>query len=88
MRKARTDHFPSREALVTMALAPVGPSFTPPEAVREDWLLARELALPLAVHVQAGPVAQRPIAALRDRVCSPPAPCTYTATRCPTPSCG
>ncbi|MFJ9466176.1 amidohydrolase family protein [Streptomyces caniferus] len=67
VRKARTDHFPSREALVTMALAPVGPSFTPPEAVREDWLLARELELPLAVHVQAGPVAQRPIAALQEQ---------------------
>lgn len=67
VRKARTDHFPSREALVTMALAPVGPSFTPPEAVREDWLLARELDLPLAVHVQAGPVAQRPIAALQEQ---------------------
>ncbi|GAA2296801.1 amidohydrolase family protein [Streptomyces caniferus] len=67
VRKARTDHFPSREALVTMALAPVGPSFAPPEAVREDWLLARELELPLAVHVSAGPVAQRPIAALQEQ---------------------
>lgn len=66
VRKARTVHFPSREALVTMALAPIGPSFTPPETVREDWLLARELELPVAVHVSAGPVAQRPIAALQE----------------------
>ncbi len=63
VRKARTAHFPSRDARVTMALAPVGPSFTPPEAVREDWLLARELGLPVAVHVSAGPVAMRPITA-------------------------
>ncbi|MGW7573123.1 amidohydrolase family protein [Streptomyces sp. NPDC054765] len=67
VRKARTDHFPSHDALVTMALAPVGPSFATPEAVREDWLLARELELPLAVHVQAGPVAQRPVAALQEQ---------------------
>ncbi|MEW1749446.1 amidohydrolase family protein [Streptomyces angustmyceticus] len=67
VRKARTTHFASRDALVTMALAPVGPSFTPPEAVREDWLLARELGLPVAVHVSAGPVAERPIAALREQ---------------------
>ncbi|MGW7019373.1 amidohydrolase family protein [Streptomyces decoyicus] len=67
VRKARTAHFPSRDARVTMALAPVGPSFTPPEAVREDWLLARELGLPVAVHVSAGPVAMRPITALREQ---------------------
>ncbi|MFJ6788733.1 amidohydrolase family protein [Streptomyces angustmyceticus] len=67
VRKARTTHFTSRDALVTMALAPVGPSFTAPEAVREDWLLARELGLPVAVHVSAGPVAERPIAALREQ---------------------
>ncbi|MFC9235784.1 amidohydrolase family protein [Streptomyces decoyicus] len=67
VRKARTAHFPSRDARVTMALAPVGPSFTPPEAVREDWLLARELELPVAVHVSAGPVAMQPITALREQ---------------------
>ncbi|MFG2826464.1 amidohydrolase family protein [Streptomyces sp. NPDC048434] len=67
VRKARTEHFPSRDALVTMALAPVGPSFAPAEAVREDWLLARELGLPVAVHVSAGPVAQRPVAALQEQ---------------------
>lgn len=67
VRKARTAHFPSHDARVTMALAPVGPSFTPPEAVREDWLLARELGLPVAVHVSAGPVAMRPITALREQ---------------------
>ncbi|MGY5123954.1 amidohydrolase family protein [Streptomyces nigrescens] len=67
VRRARTDHFGSPDGLLTMALAPVGPSFTTPETVREDWLLARELELSLAVHVNAGPVAQRPIAALQEQ---------------------
>ncbi|GAO07070.1 amidohydrolase family protein [Streptomyces lydicamycinicus] len=67
VRQVRTRYFPSGEALLTMALAPVGPSFAPPETVREDWLLARELGLPIAVHVTAGPVAMRPIAALQEQ---------------------
>ncbi|WP_433857406.1 amidohydrolase family protein [Streptomyces kronopolitis] len=66
VRRVRTEHFGSSEALLTMALAPVGPSFGPPETVREDWLLARELALPVVVHVTAGPVAPEPVAALRE----------------------
>ncbi|WP_327155704.1 amidohydrolase family protein [Streptomyces tubercidicus] len=67
VREVRTRYFPSRDALLTMALAPVGPSFAPPETVREDWLLARELGLPIAVHVTAGPVAMRPITALQEQ---------------------
>ncbi|MEU9112941.1 amidohydrolase family protein [Streptomyces sp. NPDC048483] len=66
VRRVRTEHFPSRDGLVTMALAPLGPSFAPIGTAREDWLLARELELPIAVHVHAGPVAQRPIAALQE----------------------
>ncbi|WP_148591448.1 amidohydrolase family protein [Streptomyces sp. WAC01526] len=67
VRQVRTRYFPSHDALLTMALAPVGPSFAPPETVREDWLLARELGLPIAVHVTAGPVAMRPITALQEQ---------------------
>ncbi|WP_435604705.1 amidohydrolase family protein [Streptomyces sp. bgisy130] len=67
VRQVRTQYFSSGKALLTMALAPVGPSFAPPETVREDWLLARELGLPIAVHVTAGPVAMRPIAALQEQ---------------------
>ncbi|MFE2226262.1 amidohydrolase family protein [Streptomyces kronopolitis] len=67
VRRVRTEHFGSPEALLTMALAPIGPSFGPPETVREDWLLARELALPVVVHVTAGPVAPEPVAALREQ---------------------
>lgn len=53
--------------LVTLALAPVGPSYRQIEEAVEDWQLARELGLRIFVHVGAGPVAQRPIQALRDR---------------------
>jgi len=48
-----------------MAMSPMGPSYSPIEAVREDWQLARELDLPIAVHVGAGPVARRPIETLK-----------------------
>lgn len=53
--------------LVTLALAPAGPSYSPPDVVEEDWRLARELGIPITVHVGAGPIAERPIAMLRDR---------------------
>lgn len=55
----------SMGGLITMALAPHGPSYSPIDAVAEDWALARELDMPLVVHVGAGPVAERPIDALR-----------------------
>ncbi|MEY9858593.1 5-methylthioadenosine/S-adenosylhomocysteine deaminase [Catenulispora sp. GAS73] len=65
IRRVRERYFPADDgSLLTMALSPMGPSYSPIESVREDWKLARELALPIAVHVGAGPVAQRPIATL------------------------
>jgi cytosine/adenosine deaminase-related metal-dependent hydrolase len=64
VRKLRAQH---ADGLVTMALAPVGPSFTSIETAAEDWRLADELSLPIAVHMGSGPVAERPVAALRER---------------------
>ncbi|MEZ0108487.1 5-methylthioadenosine/S-adenosylhomocysteine deaminase [Catenulispora sp. EB89] len=64
IRRVRERYFPTDNGLLTMALSPMGPSYSPIESVREDWKLARELALPIAVHVGAGPVAERPIATL------------------------
>jgi 5-methylthioadenosine/S-adenosylhomocysteine deaminase len=64
VRKLRAQH---SDGLVTMALAPVGPSFAPIEQVEEDWRLADELGLPIAVHVNSSPVTERPITALRER---------------------
>lgn len=66
VRRVRERYFASDSGLLTMAMSPMGPSYSPIEAVREDWQLARELDLPIAVHVGAGPVAQRPIEALKN----------------------
>ncbi|MFI6977456.1 amidohydrolase family protein [Embleya sp. NPDC050154] len=67
VRDLRARLFAGDDELVTLALAPGGPSYTPIDVVEEDWRLAAELDIPLAVHVGSGPVAQRPIEALRDR---------------------
>ena len=64
IRRVRERYFATDADLLTMALSPMGPSYSPIEAVREDWQLARELDLPIAVHVGAGPVAERPIETL------------------------
>jgi 5-methylthioadenosine/S-adenosylhomocysteine deaminase len=66
VRRVRSEYFTADDQLVTMAYAPSGPSYSNIETVYEDWLLARELAVPITAHVGAGPIAQRPIAALRD----------------------
>jgi 5-methylthioadenosine/S-adenosylhomocysteine deaminase len=66
VRRIRTDVLPGDDGLVTMLLAAVGPSYTPVEEVVAEWGLARELGLRIAVHVGAGPVAQRPVALLRE----------------------
>jgi 5-methylthioadenosine/S-adenosylhomocysteine deaminase len=66
VRRVRTDVLPDDDALVTMLLAAVGPSYAPVEEVVGEWGLARELGLRIAVHVGAGPVAQRPVARLRE----------------------
>ncbi|WP_454852464.1 amidohydrolase family protein [Promicromonospora soli] len=66
VRRIRSIRLADDAARVTMALAPVGPSFTPIDVVREDWALADELGLRLTFHVSSGPVATRPVTTLRD----------------------
>jgi cytosine/adenosine deaminase-related metal-dependent hydrolase len=66
VRRVRTSLLANDAARVTMALAPVGPSFTPIDVVREDWALADELGLRLTFHVSASPVAERPVTTLRE----------------------
>ncbi|MEW9532315.1 amidohydrolase family protein [Microbispora sp. NPDC049125] len=58
VRRMREKHFPAGEpGLVTPAFAAWGPVFGPPEAAREDWLLARELDLRISLHAMGeGPV--------------------------------
>ncbi|MFI6580912.1 amidohydrolase family protein [Embleya sp. NPDC050493] len=66
VRDLRKRLFAGDDDLVTLALAPGGPSYTPIDLVEQDWRLAADLDIPLAVHVGSGPVAQRPIEALRE----------------------
>ena len=59
VRRVREEYFSSDEGLITMALATRGPGFCQPEVVKHDWNLARELDLPITVHVSMGRVAGR-----------------------------
>ncbi|ETK35709.1 amidohydrolase family protein [Microbispora sp. ATCC PTA-5024] len=58
VRRFRSEHFPSAEpGLVTPAFAAWGPVYGSVEAARADWLLARELGLPISLHATGeGPV--------------------------------
>lgn len=64
VRRVRAERLADDTALVTMALAPVGPAFTPIEQTAADWGLAADLDLPLTFHVASGPAAARPVSAL------------------------
>lgn len=65
VRRMREDRLADDRALVTMAYAPLGPSFTPLDTVAEEWRLAGELDLAVTFHVAATPLAARPVSALR-----------------------
>ncbi|WP_416985975.1 amidohydrolase family protein [Streptomyces sp. T028] len=66
VRRIRTERLADDNALVTMAYAPLGPSFTPVEVVAGEWKVADELDLRVTFHVAATPVNPQPITALRD----------------------
>jgi cytosine/adenosine deaminase-related metal-dependent hydrolase len=59
VRRVREQYFSSDDGLLTMALATRGPGFCEPEVVKHEWALARELDLPITVHVAMGRVAGR-----------------------------
>ena len=59
VRRVRETYFSSDDGLITMALATRGPGFTQPDVVKYEWELARELDLPITVHVGMGRVAGR-----------------------------
>ncbi|MGQ0838575.1 amidohydrolase family protein [Actinokineospora sp.] len=65
IRRVFREHFAGSAGLVTMALAPSGPSYSPMAAVRRDWAVATALGLRMYVHIGSGPVATRPIGELR-----------------------
>jgi 5-methylthioadenosine/S-adenosylhomocysteine deaminase len=59
VRRVRETYFSSDGGLLTMALATRGPGFCIDDVVRAEWGLARELGIPITVHVGMGRVAGR-----------------------------
>ncbi|QBI20910.1 amidohydrolase [Egibacter rhizosphaerae] len=59
VRRVRDTYFASDDGLLTMALATRGPGFCVDDVVVAEWGLARELDLPITVHVAMGRLAGR-----------------------------
>lgn len=59
VRRVRDAYFASDDGLLTMALATRGPGFCLEDVVRSEWTLARELDIPITVHVAMGRLAGR-----------------------------
>jgi 5-methylthioadenosine/S-adenosylhomocysteine deaminase len=59
VRRVRDKYFSSTDQLLTMGLATRGPGFCKDEVVTSEWQLARELAIPITVHVAMGRLAGR-----------------------------
>ncbi len=53
VRRVRRTHLASDDQLVTMALALRGPDFTQPEINQHDFAMARELDVPITMHIGA-----------------------------------
>lgn len=59
VRRVRDTYFSSDDGLLTMALATRGTGFCMDEVVKSEWTLARELGIPITVHVAMGRLAGR-----------------------------
>ncbi|MCW6005423.1 amidohydrolase family protein [Micromonospora sp. CPCC 205371] len=59
VRRVRDTYFSSSDGLLTMAVATRGPGFCVDDVVRAEWEMARELGLPITVHVGMGRLAGR-----------------------------
>lgn len=59
VRRIRETYFSSDDGLLTMGLATRGPGFTQDQVVQSEWQLARDLGIPLTVHVGMGRLAGR-----------------------------
>jgi cytosine/adenosine deaminase-related metal-dependent hydrolase len=59
VRRIRETYFTSDDGLLTMGLATRGPGFCQDDVVKAEWALARELGIPLTVHVAMGRLAGR-----------------------------
>jgi cytosine/adenosine deaminase-related metal-dependent hydrolase/ribose/xylose/arabinose/galactoside ABC-type transport system permease subunit len=56
--RAATEHFQTRDQLLTLALAAPGPEFTDFEVSRDHWKLARETGARISAHVGVGTYGQ------------------------------
>jgi 5-methylthioadenosine/S-adenosylhomocysteine deaminase len=52
--RAATEHFPTKDQMLTLALAAPGPEFTDFEISRDHWKLAREADARISTHVGVG----------------------------------
>jgi 5-methylthioadenosine/S-adenosylhomocysteine deaminase len=59
VRRIKETYFSTNDGLLTMALATRGPGFTQDEVVESEWSLARDLGIPITVHVAMGRLAGR-----------------------------
>ena len=59
VRRVRDTYFSSDDGLLTLGLATRGSGFCMEEVVQAEWKLARELGIPITVHVAMGRVAGR-----------------------------
>jgi cytosine/adenosine deaminase-related metal-dependent hydrolase len=59
VRRVRETYFSSERGLLTMALATRGPGFCTDDVVRTEWGIARELGIPITIHVGMGRLAGR-----------------------------
>jgi 5-methylthioadenosine/S-adenosylhomocysteine deaminase len=59
VRRVRETYFPTDTGLLTMGLATRGPGFCQDDVVTAEWRLARELGIPITVHVGMGRLAGR-----------------------------
>ncbi|HEY3086910.1 MAG TPA: amidohydrolase family protein [Jatrophihabitantaceae bacterium] len=59
VRRVRDTYFSSDGGLLTMALATRGPGFCQDDVVRTEWRTARDLGIPITVHVGMGRLAGR-----------------------------
>jgi cytosine/adenosine deaminase-related metal-dependent hydrolase len=68
VRRVRLEHFSSSDQLLSMAFAARGPEFTPIDITEQEFRFARDLGLPVTVHVGVGRwSACRPIHQLQSR---------------------
>jgi 5-methylthioadenosine/S-adenosylhomocysteine deaminase len=59
VRRVRDTYFSSDDGLLTLGLATRGTGFCMEEVVQAEWKLARELGIPITVHVSMGRLAGR-----------------------------